>query len=255
VGVSDVPRRLDRVDPAGHGAGAVIGMHLDGAVPCADHHLAGGRPLRPPRVHRRQGIPPATSCQAAQVRHHSTGIDARHVDLRSIATAKAQSDRYAAAYRRAVTNPYSCMNTRAWRQRHGHRDNRDAVPPDPFEPGGICMFGERLRRGTSPEAAIAGNQRLYLNGTHVAQMSDTLPIALNSAALGIGRHRERHRRSVQRPYRRVPHRARPALRRLDRNHLEQHEEPRRVRSGGRRIAERRRTVTAGRHWSGRPPQG
>jgi len=50
------------------------------------------------------------------------------------------------------------------------------------------MFGERLRRGASREAAIAGNQHLYLNGTHVAQMSDTLPIALNSAALGIGRY-------------------------------------------------------------------
>jgi hypothetical protein len=50
------------------------------------------------------------------------------------------------------------------------------------------MFGERLRRGAIPEAATAGNQRLYLNGTRVAQMSDTQPIDLNSAALGIGRH-------------------------------------------------------------------
>ena len=32
------------------------------------------------------------------------------------------------------------------------------------------------------------NQRLYPNGARVAQMSDTLPIDLNSAALGIGRH-------------------------------------------------------------------
>jgi Concanavalin A-like lectin/glucanases superfamily len=32
------------------------------------------------------------------------------------------------------------------------------------------------------------NQRLYLNGARVAQMSDTLPIDLNSASLGIGRH-------------------------------------------------------------------
>jgi len=32
------------------------------------------------------------------------------------------------------------------------------------------------------------NQRLYLNGTRVGQMSGTLPIDLNSAALGIGRH-------------------------------------------------------------------
>jgi hypothetical protein len=69
-----------------------------------------------------------------------------------------------------------------------HSDNRDAVPPDPFEPGGICMFGERLRRGASPEAANAGNQRLYLNGTRVVQMSDTQPIDINSAARGIGRH-------------------------------------------------------------------
>jgi hypothetical protein len=38
----------------------------------------------------------------------------------------------------------------------------------------------------------ANNQRLYLNDTRVAQMSDTLPIDLNSAALGIGRHCERH---------------------------------------------------------------
>jgi hypothetical protein len=32
------------------------------------------------------------------------------------------------------------------------------------------------------------NQRLYLKGTRVAQVRDTLPIDLNSAALGIGRH-------------------------------------------------------------------
>ena len=32
------------------------------------------------------------------------------------------------------------------------------------------------------------NQRIYLNGARVAQMSDTLPIDLNSASLGIGRH-------------------------------------------------------------------
>jgi Concanavalin A-like lectin/glucanases superfamily len=35
---------------------------------------------------------------------------------------------------------------------------------------------------------LAANQRLYLNGTRVAQMSDTLPIELNSPSLGIGRH-------------------------------------------------------------------
>jgi Concanavalin A-like lectin/glucanases superfamily len=38
------------------------------------------------------------------------------------------------------------------------------------------------------DAGTTNNQRLYLNGTHVAQMSDTLPIDLNSAALGTGRH-------------------------------------------------------------------
>ena len=32
------------------------------------------------------------------------------------------------------------------------------------------------------------NQHLYLNGARVAQMSDTQPIDLNSAPLGIGRH-------------------------------------------------------------------
>jgi MSHA biogenesis protein MshQ len=31
-----------------------------------------------------------------------------------------------------------------------------------------------------------GNQRFYLNGNRVAQMSDTLPIDLNSASLGTG---------------------------------------------------------------------
>ena len=32
------------------------------------------------------------------------------------------------------------------------------------------------------------NQRLYLNGSRVAQMSDTQPLDLNSNSLGIGRH-------------------------------------------------------------------
>jgi MSHA biogenesis protein MshQ len=32
------------------------------------------------------------------------------------------------------------------------------------------------------------NQRLYLNGSRVAQMSDTQPLDLNSNPLGIGRH-------------------------------------------------------------------
>ena len=43
------------------------------------------------------------------------------------------------------------------------------------------------RRGAGPEAATAGNQRLYLDGALIAQMSDTLPIDLTSAALGVGR--------------------------------------------------------------------
>ena len=37
--------------------------------------------------------------------------------------------------------------------------------------------------GTYDKDAGADNQRLYLNGARVAQMSDTLPIDLNSAAL------------------------------------------------------------------------
>jgi hypothetical protein len=42
--------------------------------------------------------------------------------------------------------------------------------------------------GTYDKDAGTNNQRLYLNGARVSQMSDTLPIDLNSAALGIGRH-------------------------------------------------------------------
>jgi hypothetical protein len=42
--------------------------------------------------------------------------------------------------------------------------------------------------GTHDKDAGTNNQRLYLNGARVAQMSDTLPIDVNSAALGIGRH-------------------------------------------------------------------
>jgi Concanavalin A-like lectin/glucanases superfamily len=38
------------------------------------------------------------------------------------------------------------------------------------------------------DAGTTNNQRLHFNGTRVAQMSDTLPIDLNSAVLGIGRH-------------------------------------------------------------------
>jgi Concanavalin A-like lectin/glucanases superfamily len=37
------------------------------------------------------------------------------------------------------------------------------------------------------DAGTTNNQRLHFNGTRVAQMRDTLPIDLNSAALGIGR--------------------------------------------------------------------
>jgi hypothetical protein len=48
--------------------------------------------------------------------------------------------------------------------------------------------GLGLDRRTYDEDAGPYNQRLYLNGSRVAQMSDTLPIDLNSAALGIGRH-------------------------------------------------------------------
>jgi Concanavalin A-like lectin/glucanases superfamily/Domain of unknown function (DUF2341) len=42
--------------------------------------------------------------------------------------------------------------------------------------------------GTYDKDAGSNNQRLYLNGTRVAQMSGTLPIDLNAAALGVGRH-------------------------------------------------------------------
>jgi hypothetical protein len=41
--------------------------------------------------------------------------------------------------------------------------------------------------GTYDKDAAPDNQRLYLNGTRVAQMSDTLPLDLNSNPLGIGR--------------------------------------------------------------------
>jgi hypothetical protein len=60
-----------------------------------------------------------------------------------------------------------------------------------------CNTTSRVPSGTGPGAtssatydkdAGAKNQRLYLNGARVAQMSDTQPIDLNSAALGIGRH-------------------------------------------------------------------
>jgi hypothetical protein len=46
-------------------------------------------------------------------------------------------------------------------------------------PGGYTV-------GTYDKDAGPNNQRLYLNGTRVAQMSDTLPLDLNSNPLGIG---------------------------------------------------------------------
>jgi Concanavalin A-like lectin/glucanases superfamily len=42
--------------------------------------------------------------------------------------------------------------------------------------------------GTYDKDAGPKNQRLYLNGAQVVQRSDTQPIDLNSAVLGIGRH-------------------------------------------------------------------
>jgi hypothetical protein len=42
--------------------------------------------------------------------------------------------------------------------------------------------------GTYDKDAGTNNQRLYLNGARVAQMSDTQPINLNANPLGIGRH-------------------------------------------------------------------
>jgi hypothetical protein len=59
-----------------------------------------------------------------------------------------------------------------------------------------CSTTTRARSGTEPGATSSGtydkdagpnNQGLYLNGTRVAQMSDTLPLDLNSNPLGIGR--------------------------------------------------------------------
>jgi Concanavalin A-like lectin/glucanases superfamily len=85
--------------------------------------------------------------------------------------------------------------------------------------------------GTYDKDAGPNNQRLYLNGTRVAQMSDTQPIDLNSNPLGIGRHVRRIADPLQWPHRRVPHRARAAFRWLDPDHLEQHERPRCLRCG------------------------
>jgi hypothetical protein len=66
--------------------------------------------------------------------------------------------------------------------------------------------------GTCDKDAGPTNQRLYLNGARVAQMSDT-----HRSQLSSPRYRpacERHRGSLQRPHRRVPHLPRPAFRRL-----------------------------------------
>jgi hypothetical protein len=43
-------------------------------------------------------------------------------------------------------------------------------------------------RGQNLLTSGPNNQRLYLNGTCVAQMSDMLPLDLNADALGVGRH-------------------------------------------------------------------
>jgi MSHA biogenesis protein MshQ len=42
--------------------------------------------------------------------------------------------------------------------------------------------------GSYDKDAGTNNQRLYLNGVRVAQMSDTQPLDLNANPLGIGRH-------------------------------------------------------------------
>ena len=70
------------------------------------------------------------------------------------------------------------ISTCATKQRQRHARSRTGCTDD-------------IRRhiaGTGDKDAGANNQRFYLNGTRVAQMSDTLPIDLNSAALGIGRY-------------------------------------------------------------------
>jgi hypothetical protein len=47
---------------------------------------------------------------------------------------------------------------------------------------------QEARRGAGPEAATAGNQRLYLNGTPCRPDERHAALDLNAAALGIGRH-------------------------------------------------------------------
>jgi hypothetical protein len=63
-------------------------------------------------------------------------------------------------------------------------DNR--LQHDPTARWGNESWGYTV--GSYDKEAGLNNQRLYLNGIRVAQMSDTQPIYLNSAALGIGRH-------------------------------------------------------------------
>jgi hypothetical protein len=88
-----------------------------------------------------------------------------------------------------------------------------------------------------------------------AQMSDTLPIDLNAAALGIGRHVS----GIADPFNghidafRISHVQRSDG--WDRDHLEQPERPRRVRRRRGQRAGRRRPATAGRRWCARLPDG
>ena len=59
-----------------------------------------------------------------------------------------------------------------------------------------CSTTSRARSGTAAGYVVGtydkdagpNNQRLYLNGSRVAQMSDTQLLDLNSNQLGIGRH-------------------------------------------------------------------
>jgi hypothetical protein len=64
-----------------------------------------------------------------------------------------------------------------------------------FGPDNRLQYDMAARSGTAAGATSSttydkdagpNNQRLYLNGTRVAQMSDTQPLDLNSASLGIG---------------------------------------------------------------------
>jgi hypothetical protein len=55
---------------------------------------------------------------------------------------------------------------------------------DPIE----AQHGGAISFGVAAVLESLGTRIEHLNGARVAQMSDTLPIDLNSAALGIGRH-------------------------------------------------------------------